>query len=177
MQTLRRRLAGSSLLALATVLALPSCTASRPGVAAAVAGPLDWCIGSWTGLRRDMAAGSSAPIEVYVEPILNGPAQVERLQVAVGKSIYRGFTVRLPGQEAGQWTMLYMSSSRTGWAELRGSIDGVSSTWISADRAQPRLSRLVSERVGRGWRRTMNVSEDRGAAWTVLWVDELHRVP
>jgi hypothetical protein len=69
---------------------------------------------------------------------------------------------------------VYANSAHGRFARLEGEVlEHRSVGWlVSPDRV--RDSRLVSERLSPDrWRRMMSVSEDKGSAWRVLWVDEL----
>jgi hypothetical protein len=138
--------------------------------------PLDWTLGDWVGTRRDAASDEKVKLQLRVEPILGGAGEIEHLEAQHKDGLYRGFTVLTPSEKAGKWVMLYWNSKRTGFAQLNGEVDEARSTWISASPEQPRRSRLVSELVAKNeWRRTMSISEDQGATWRVLWIDELRR--
>ncbi len=141
-------------------------------------GTLDWALGEWIGTRRDAATGETVPMRLRVEPILGGAGQAEHLEAEHKDGTYRGYTVRTPGETAGQWIMVYWNSKRSGFVQLHGEVEAARSTWRSASQQQPRQSRLVSEPRGSDeWHRTMSVSEDQGKTWRVLWVDEVRRRP
>ncbi len=157
------------------IVFVAACAAPGPGPETTVTGsPLDWLLGEWHGVRRDGADGSEAPIHVRVTPILGGAGQAEELEVTLGDSLYRGFTVRMPADDAGRWIMLYMNSVRPGFVQLDGEIAAGKITWSSRQTDRPRRSRSVIEPMGAdGFRRTMFMSEDQGSSWRVLWIDEV----
>jgi hypothetical protein len=169
--------------ALALVAALglaASCrTMAPPGAEESVThGPFDWTLGDWRGVRRDGADGSAAPLSVRVEPILAGAGQIESLVVEPNGEVgaYRGFAVQALEPATGRWSRRYVNSTSGRFVPLEGEVDGERSTWTVSAPDRLRESRLVSERVPPdGWRRTMRVSEDGGATWRVLWMDELER--
>lgn len=157
---------GSLLIGLA---ALHACRAPAPA-----AGPLDWALGSWHGVRSSADDGKAAPIVVRVEPLPEGAGQMERLEVSLDPRPYVGFTVRMPGKQSGGWTMFYANSTRPTVSRLEGRLEGYRSTWQSVTPGRTRESRLVSERLDANhWRRTQFVSEDAGKTWQVLFTDEL----
>jgi hypothetical protein len=138
--------------------------------------PLAWSLGKWVGTRRDAATDQSVKLQLRVEPVLGGVGQIEHLEAGHEPGPYLGFTVRMPADKPGKWSMTYWNAKRTDPAQLTGEVEATRSVWRSAVQDQPRQSRLVSERAGPdGWQRTMSVSEDRGKTWRVLWVDELRR--
>jgi hypothetical protein len=139
-------------------------------------GALDWSAGEWVGTRRDAGSGESVELRLRVEPVLGGAGQAEHLQALHRQGPYLGFTVLMPTEKPGKWSMTYWNSKRTESARLSGDVKATRSTWRTVAPDQPRQSRLLSEQLGRdGWRRTMSISEDGGKSWHVLWVDELQR--
>jgi hypothetical protein len=138
--------------------------------------PLDWCLGKWTGTRRDAATGQAVKLDLRVEPILGGVGQIEHLETGQDQASYLGFTVRMPTEKPAKWSMTYWNSKRMDPAHLTGDVEASRSTWRSSAADQTRQSHLLSEQLqSGGWRRTMSISRDRGQSWQILWVDELHR--
>jgi hypothetical protein len=139
-------------------------------------GPFDWTIGEWHGVRRDGdGLESEAPLFVRVEPILAGAGQIEHITVTLedGAS-YRGFSVQMPDRALGRWTRQYVNSTSGRFVPQEGEVEGERSVWRGVSPVRTRESRLISVRVPPdGWRRTMAVSEDGGATWRTLFVDEL----
>ena len=137
--------------------------------------PLDWLLGEWEGMRRDGADGTESRLITTIMPILNGKGQQEELEVTEEKSVYRGFSVRMPADDS-TWVNLYMNSVRPGFVQLDGRIEGNTVTWTPHKTNPSRLSHSIVEPVGKdGFRRIMYVSEDGGKSWKVLWKDEAHR--
>ena len=111
---------------------------------------------------------------VRVETILGGAGFIEHLEVAHHDGVYRGFTVDLFDKDLGRWVRMYANSARGKFVRLEGEVQADHSVWRSSAPDRVRDSRLVSERLATDrWRRTMSVSEDKGATWRVLWVDDL----
>jgi len=136
----------------------------------------DWTVGTWEGVRRDGADGSEAPMTMRVAPILGGAGQIRELEVRHSGGVYRGFSVQVFEREAGRWVEQYANDVHGRFARLEGELEGggARSVWRSVAPERRRESRLVSERLGPDrWRRTQSVSEDGGATWRVLWIDEL----
>jgi hypothetical protein len=138
----------------------------------------DWTVGEWTGVRRDGADGSEAPMTMRVAPILGGAGLIRELEVRHGGGVYRGLSVVAFEREAGRWVEQYVNDVHGRFVRLEGELEdgGARSVWRSVAPERRRESRLVSERLGPDrWRRTQSVSEDGGATWRVLWSDELER--
>jgi membrane-bound inhibitor of C-type lysozyme len=136
----------------------------------------DWTVGRWEGVRRDAATGMEEPLRVVVEPILGGTGLLRRIEVDGAQGIYRGLTVQVYDPASDRWRWSYTSEGRGWFAEYAAeSIDGKRSVWAPAE-PRVRDSRVTVELLPDGlWRHTMEVSEDEGASWRVLWVDELRR--
>ena len=160
-----------------TLVALALTVAVGGSVMASPADPeseLDWMLGSWEGVRRDGADGSEAPLRLEVRAILGGAGHAIELEIEHEGGVYRGFWVQIYDPENDRWGCRYGNNQRRTWASLEG--DG--SVYRSVTPGRSRESRLESERIGeKGWRRTQSVSEDSGATWRVLFVDELELVP
>lgn len=138
----------------------------------------DWTVGAWTGARQDAAHGSEAPMTMRVEAILGGAGLVRELEVRHAGGVYRGFSVQAFERAAGRWVEQYLNDVHGRFVRLEGELEdgGARSVWRSVAPERRRESRLVSERLGADrWRRTQSVSEDGGATWRVLWIDELER--
>ena len=159
---------------------LPILLACASGTAVESGGPADllaWTEGKWHGARRDTNDGSEAPMTIVIERIPNGRGTIERLEVATDGDPYVGFSVSTPNPEGGGWTRLYANDVHQKFARLVAeSVAGDRTVWQSVTATPPRGSRLISERMGPDrWRRTQQVSNDNGATWQVLFVDELER--
>jgi hypothetical protein len=161
------------------LLLLASCRTAEPLPAS-----FDWTVGTWTGARRAGEEAVAAPMTLRVEALPGAAGQVECLRVEAPSGPYLGFAIRRFDPASGRWGMLYANSPGRTFARLEGElagapgaeVDGSSSLWTSTTTAPPRGSRLVSERIGADrWRRTQLVSEDGGATWRVLFIDELVR--
>lgn len=159
------------------VVAFAGCLAPGSGAPSAAAGDeLAWMLGTWSGVRRAADDGSEALMRVRVEALPGGDGQVECLEVDSEPGRYVGFTLRTPDAASGGWRMVYVNSAGRRFAQLVGEIEGSRTTWRSVTPGRTRESRLVSERVDAGrWRKTQHVSDDGGATWRVLFVDELAR--
>jgi hypothetical protein len=161
-------------LVVAFMLVANSLSAESP--LASATRPLDWSLGKWVGTRRDATTDQTVKLQLRVEAILGGIGQIEHLEAEHRQGAYLGFTVRMPTEKPGKWSMTYWNSKRTDSAQLNGEVEATCSTWCSAAQNKLRQSRLFSEQMGAdGWRRTMSVSDDQGKSWRVLWVDELRR--
>ena len=137
---------------------------------------LDWQVGRWEGTRRDAGDGSEGKLVMRVETILGGAGQTRELEITHAGGVYRGFAVQVFDPEDELWRRRYVNDVRRSFASLEGSVDGERSVWCSTSPGRERESRLVSERPSPDtWRRTMSVSEDDGATWSVLWIDELRQ--
>lgn len=140
----------------------------------------DWTVGEWTGVRRDGADGSEAPMTMRVETILGGGGQVRELEVTHSGGVYRGFSVQAFERETGRWVEQYVNGVHGRFVRIEGEVEagGARSVWRVVAPERRRESRRVDERLGDDrWRRTMSVSGDGGATWRVLWIDELERAP
>lgn len=136
----------------------------------------DWTVGAWAGVRRDGATGAEEPVRLTVEEVLGGTGFLRRLEVDTAQGVYRGLTVQVYDAERDLWTWVYTSAGRGWFAEYAAqSIAGNRSVWAPAE-PRVRDSRVTLELLPDGlWRHTMEVSDDGGATWRLLWVDELRR--
>ena len=161
-------------IALAALVAQPPSSIQAPA-----SGPqhaLDWQVGEWEGTRRDAGDGSESRMVMRVETILGGAGQTREMEIVHDGGVYRGFCVQVFDPEREVWVRRYVNDVRRSYASLEGVSEDDRSLWRSTSPGRARESRLVSERPGPGqWRRTMSVSEDGGATWRVLWIDELRR--
>lgn len=164
------------------VLSLAADSGEQPAAEESQALPperaFDWTVGEWTGVRRDGADGSSAPMTMRVEAILGGAGQVRELEVRHSGGVYRGFSVQVFERETRRWVEQYVNDVHGRFVRIEGELEdgGDRSVWRTVAPERRRESRLVSERLAPDrWRRTMSVSEDGGASWRVLWIDELER--
>jgi hypothetical protein len=72
--------------------------------------------------------------------------------------------------------MTYVNATRRQFVRLEGEAGDGRAEWRSTSTETGRRSRLVYEQLGPdAWRRTMNVSQDAGETWSVLWEDDLVR--
>jgi hypothetical protein len=109
-----------------------------------------------------------------VDPILAGAGQIRQIEIPHEGGVYRGFAVQVFDPQLERWVRQYANAVRGRFARLEGEVQGDRSIWRSTSPTRTRESRLVSQRVPPdGWRRTMSISEDGGATWRVLWIDEL----
>lgn len=155
------------------VLAVSLTAAGEP---APRADALDWTVGVWRGTRTDAAERDAAKMRVLVERLPAGAGQILRLEVETEGDPYVGFAVTVPDPEGAGWVMLYANDAREKIARLAAKRVEDKTVWNSLTAAPPRASRLISERLGDDrWRRTQQVSDDDGATWRVLFVDELER--
>jgi len=165
-------------LVLTAMLLLPIAARCAEPPAAEPERAFDWTVGEWTGVRRDGADGSEAPMTMRVEAILGGAGQVRELEVRHSGGVYRGFSVQAFEREAGRWVAQYVNDVHGRFVRIEGELeDGrARSVWRVVAPERRRESRRVDERLGPDrWRRTMSVSDDGGATWRMLWVDELER--
>lgn len=140
-----------------------------------VSGPFVWTAGEWRGTRTDAERGEAAPIVVRVRPVLGGAGRIEELEVVHSRGVYRGVQLLLHEAEAERWVNHYANVDGR-LVPLEGRAQGESFVWQSVAPARTRESRLVYERPGnQHWRRRQEVSQDGGASWQVLFVDELER--
>ena len=137
----------------------------------------DWTLGTWAGVRIDVASGRRAPMTMRVEPILGGAGQIRHIEVEPGDDAYYGFAVQVLDAERSLWIRQYTNAGRGTFSLLEGEVkDERTSVWRGASPGRSRESRLLSERLGQdGWRRTMSISEDGGETWQDLWIDKLER--
>lgn len=137
----------------------------------------DWTLGTWEGVRRDGVTGTEEPLRLTVEGVLGGTAFLRRLEVDGELGVYRGLSVQVYDGERDRWLWQYTSEGRGWFAEYGADeVDGTRSVWTPTE-PRVRDSRLTSELLpDELWRRTMEVSDDGGESWRVLWVDELRRV-
>ena len=153
---------------------LASCQGSSPGIEHY----FDWTLGTWEGVRRDVADGTEAAMIMRVEPLAGGGGQIRAVEVRGGGSVYHGTSVQRFDAASGTWLWQYTNSATRVFALYRGRIEADRSVWRSISPGRQRESRLLSERLaGDGWRRSMSISTDGGNTWTGLWVDVLWREP
>ena len=137
---------------------------------------LDWMRGRWRGVRRDAEVGSKEPMTVEVEAILGGAGLVERIEVRQDDGAYRGHATQVFDSSTGHWIRMYVNEPRRHFVELEGEVEGDRIVWRSPSADGTLENRVVSERLGRErWRRSASRSEDGGATWRELFVDELER--
>ena len=138
---------------------------------------LDWTLGVWQGVRRAASDGSEQPMEMRVRAVLGGAGQTREIEIPHGAGVYRGFCLQVYDPSIDRWRRTYVNDVRRSFAVLEGEVLEDRSVWRSVTPGRVRESRLVSERPAADrWRRTMSVSEDGGATWRELWIDELRRV-
>lgn len=141
---------------------------------AAADGPFDWAVGEWHGVRRD--AEEEAPMRLLVQELPGSPGIFERLEVTIEPQPYVGVSVLVPDSESGRWVKLYTNDVRPKVARLEGTLDGDVLVLRSVSPDRRRESRLTAERLGNDrWRRTQEISEDRGKTWRLLFTDDLSR--
>jgi hypothetical protein len=136
----------------------------------------DWTVGTWEGVRREGLTGVEEPLRLEVESVLGGTGFMRRLEVEGEQGVYRGLSVQVYDPERDRWLWQYTSEGRGWFAEYAAEeIDGTRSVWLPTE-PRVRSSRLTSELVSsEHWRRTMEVSDDGGETWRLLWVDEMDR--
>lgn len=138
------------------------------------AGPFDWAIGEWHGVRRD--ADEEAPMRLLVQKIPGSPGIFERLEVTIEPQPYVGVSVLMPDPESGRWVKLYTNDVQPKVARLEGTLDGDVLVLRSVSPDRRRESRLTAERLGEDrWRRRQEISEDGGKTWRLLFTDDLSR--
>jgi hypothetical protein len=140
-------------------------------------GPLDWTLGSWHGVRREVSTGDEAAMSLLVEKAPDGRGLIERLEVETDGDPYVGFAVSAPETSSDGWMRIYANDVRPSFARLASrSVTGDRTVWLSVTATPPKGSRLVSERLAPDrWRRTQQFSTDGGSTWKDLFVDELTR--
>jgi hypothetical protein len=145
----------------------------EPGPAADA---LAWTIGRWEGERIESGSGDRAPLETEVTAVLGGAGEEERLEVGEPGNLYRGLYLQVFDPEIGKSVLMYVNATRRSFARMEGTAASDRGEWLSTTARAPKGSRLVYERIGLDrWRRTQLVSQDSGAHWTVLFVDEMRR--
>ncbi|NOT32349.1 MAG: hypothetical protein HOP15_18035 [Planctomycetes bacterium] len=160
----------------ALLFLLVSCRAVESR-AATPAGPQAWTVGEWRGTRRDASDGSRAPMRLSVRPILGGAGVAEELEVDTGEGAYHGVHIVLHDQKRDLWVSYYANDVGGRLVPLEGAAEGGGFAWRNAAPERTRESRLVDERLAPDcWRRTQQISEDAGATWHMLFIDELERV-
>ena len=148
------------------------------GPSPAVVNHFDWTLGTWEGVRRDVADGTESDMIMRVEPLAGGGGQIRNLEIRGGSEVYRGTAVQRFEAASGTWLWQYANSATRAFALYRGRIESSGSIWRSISPGRSRESRLVSERLpGERWRRSMSISTDGGHTWIGLWVDDLRRKP
>lgn len=156
------------------LLILAGCQGSLP----AVVHQFDWTLGTWEGVRRDVADGTEAEMILRIEPLAGGGGQIRALEITDESEVYRGTAVQRFDSSTGTWFWQYTNSATRAFALYRGRIENNRSIWRSISPGRSRESRLVSERLpDERWRRSMSISTDGGATWLELWVDDLRRRP
>lgn len=163
----------------AALLGLAGLASGSPAAGEGVGAPADsqeWIVGSWQGVRRDGADGTTAPLTLTVEPILGNAGYAEHLEVRHDGGVYRGFSTQVFDPESGGWVRMYVNATRRHFVRLEGEVADGTLVWRSMAPDRPRETRVVWERPAPDrWRRTSSVSEDGGTTWRVLFVDELER--
>jgi hypothetical protein len=157
--------------------ALPQTGRSAPPVEPApAADALAWTIGRWEGERVEAGSGDRSPLETEVTAVLGGAGEEERLEVGAPGSLYRGLYLQVFDPGIGKSVLMYVNATRRSFARMEGTAASDRGDWLSTTARAPRGSRLVYERIGPDrWRRTQLVSQDSGAHWTVLFIDEMRR--
>jgi hypothetical protein len=137
------------------LLIVVSCQGSSPDVAHY----LDWTLGTWEGVRRDVADETEAAMIMRVEPLAGGGGQIRALEVRGGGSVYHGTSVQRFDGATGTWLWQYTNSATRAFALYRGRIEADRGVWRSISPGRQRESRLMSERLAEGrWRRREPVS-------------------
>ena len=162
---------------LAGALLFAAACASRPGAPpSAGADALGWTIGHWEGTRTELSTGSRDPVSSDVRSVLGGVGEEEELVVGAGPKPYRGVYLQVFDPKLQKSVLMYVNNTRREFARLEGTASSDRGEWDSTTSRPPRRSRLVYERTGENtWRRTQKISEDDGATWKTLFVDELRR--
>lgn len=162
---------------LAVALLLTAGCASRPAAApAAGADALGWTVGHWEGTRTEPSTGSRDPVSTVVRSVLGGVGEEEELVVGSGPKPYRGVYLQVFDPKLQKSVLMYVNAVRREFARLEGTATAERGEWDSTTSRPPRRSKLVYERTGeKTWRRTQKISEDDGATWKTLFVDELRR--
>ena len=138
---------------------------------------LGWTIGSWEGTRTEPATGHAAKFHSEIASVLGGAGEEERIEVEEGSPPYLGLYLEVLDPKTGKSGMMYVNARRREFARLEGIAGPEGGEWDSVTARTPHRSRMRLERTGPdAWRRTQRVSEDDGAHWTVLFIDEAHRV-
>ena len=136
----------------------------------------EWTLGTWEGVRRDVADGTECEMIMRVELLVGGGGQIRCLEVRSKRGVYRGTAVQLFDASSNTWLWQYTNSATRAFAVYRGRIENDRSVWRSILPGRRRESRLLSERLTGGrWRRSMSISTDGGRTWTGLWVDDLRK--
>ena len=138
---------------------------------------LSWTIGSWEGTRTEAGTGKAAALHAEISSILGGAGEEERIEVEEGSPHYRGLYLQVSDPKLGKSVITYVNARRREFSRLEGHATADHGEWDSVTARPPHGSRMRIERTGNDtWRRTQLVSEDEGAHWTVLFVDDLRRV-
>jgi hypothetical protein len=153
-------------------LSLLAACAARHGRSETTApAPFDRILGAWRGTRTDDA--QARPMTLRVRPILGGKGISMDLEIG---ERYRGLHVVMHEPERDRWVSYYANASRGRFSPLEGELGGGQVLWHNVDPDRKRESRLRDEWPEPDrWRRTQEFSEDGGATWKVLFVDELRR--
>lgn len=160
---------------LASVLLL-SCRAA-PAPPPAMDGPSAWTVGEWRGTRLSPDDGRRAPMRISVRPTLGGAGLLQEIVVDTDPGTYAGLHVVLHEHASERWVSYYGNAAGGRLDPLAGTREGGILAWRNVAPERRREARLLDECPAPGrWRRTQQVSEDGGASWRVLFVDELERV-
>ena len=155
----------------------PTTAPARGGAADPEGDALSWTIGRWEGTRTEAATGKAAALRSEISSILGGAGEEERLDVEEGSPPYRGLYLQVSDPRLGKSVITYVNARRREFSRLEGHATADRGEWDSVTARPPHGSRMRVERTGNDtWRRTQLVSEDGGAHWTVLFVDDLRRV-
>jgi hypothetical protein len=171
------RILAAALLA-GAALARTGASAAPAAVPSPPTDPLAWTVGRWEGERIESASSARAPLRTEVEAVLGGAGEEERIEVGEPGKLYRGLYLQVFDPSLKKSVLIYVNATRREFARLEGMAQDGQGEWVSTTARAPRGSRLTYERLDPNrWRRTQWVSEDSGSHWTVLFVDEMHRLP
>lgn len=139
-------------------------------------------LGTWKGVRRRSADGAEESLTVVVRPVLGGAALASELEVRGADSTYRGLALDTFDTANGRWLRTYVNPVRGVPVRLDALAPGNEA--LAADvlvfRSAPndvgRASENRVERLGPDRRRTtVSRTEDGGATWAPLFVDDVQR--